>query len=297
MLDIIIIGGGPAGLTAGLYSVRAGADTLLFEEALPGGKMQIIAKLENYPGMASVEGMSISDDMTRQAESAGLKIVNKSISALTVEQDHVTLTAGSEKYESKTAIIASGTVSKLLSVPGEREFTGMGVSYCATCDGPLYRGARVAVVGGGNTAFADALYLARFAGRVYIIHRRDEFRATDVLVKRARECENIEFITPAVVESINGKDLVESITYKRGDAKETVEVEGVFVAVGSLPNVSFVDEKILRTKEGFIITDEHMRTNIPFVFAAGDVRNTPLRQVVTAASDGAVAAEAAAAYI
>ena len=299
MLDIVIIGGGPAGLTAGLYSVRAGMDTLLFEEALPGGKMQIIAQLENYPGMTSVDGMSISDEMTKQAKLAGLKIVNKSIGFLSVDGGHVTVTAGGEKYEAKTAVIASGTVSKKLDVPGEKEFTGMGVSYCATCDGPLYKRGRVAVVGGGNTAFTDALYLSRFAESVFLIHRRSEFRATEVLVKRAREKENIEFITPAVIESINGNEFVESVTYKRNDEETTLtlNVDAVFAAVGSVPSTSFVDEKILRTKEGFIITDEHMRTNIPYVFAAGDVRNTPLRQVVTAASDGAVAAESAAAYI
>ncbi len=301
MLDIIIIGGGPSGLTAGLYAVRAGADVILLEESLVGGKLTTIAQLENYPGIVSVNGMTIADEMEKQAVLSGLRIVNQGVLALDVYEDdgYVLVRTDTDEYKAKCAIIASGTTPKKIGVSGEEQFIGRGVSFCATCDGPLYKNGHVCVVGGGNTAFADALYLSGFAKRVYLIHRRTEFRATNVLVSRAKTRDNIEFIVPAVVTEIIGSDFVTDVEIMSRDTNERsrLSVDAVFAAVGAIPNTSYITDKIETTSDGFVKTDEHMTTNIPFVFAAGDVRSTPLRQVVTAASDGAVAAEAAIAYI
>lgn len=296
MYDILMIGGGPAGLTAAIYGARAGLSVAVVEKAAPGGQITSTHQLENYPGFVQgISGGEFSQDLLEQARRFGAQVFADEIVSLQLEGKIKTAEGKNGKYQSKTVILALGAAPRKLGIPGEAQYVGMGVSYCATCDGAFFKGLRVAVVGGGDTAFEDALYLADLAAEVYLIHRRETFRAQRYLIEKAEKKENIHFIRQAVPLEIGGGMDLEYIILQNVQTgeRQQLAVEGVFVAVGQQPDTALVQGKVDLDAAGYIEADENTGTNIPGVFAAGDVRKKALRQVVTAAADGAVAAMAA----
>ena len=298
--DVAIIGGGPAGLAAGLYAARAGRSALLIEELTAGGQITKTHNVENYPGFEEgIDGFSLAAKMERQATRFGLEMKYTSVRELALSEDVKRIGCGKKEFFARTVILAMGAEPRLLGIPGEVEQMGTGVSYCATCDGAFFRGMPVAVIGGGDTAVSDALYLSRFAERVYVVHRRDTLRAAQVLQDAARQTENIEFVLDCVPEEILGGDAVEGLRIKNKKTEEThiLAVKGVFEAVGTMPRSALVRELLCCDENGYIKTDAQMGTSLPGVYAAGDVRVTPLRQVITAAADGAVAATSAVEYL
>lgn len=301
MLDISIIGGGPAGLTAGLYAVRGGADTMLFEALFTGGQAVKAHHIDNIPGFPEgISGADFSVLLEQQIENTGLSVNYSAVSALDLTGDikKVILTDGT-CLESRTVILAMGAVPRPLGLPNESALTGKGVSYCATCDGAFYKGKRVAVVGGGDTAVSDALYLAGLCEKVFLIHRRDTLRASDALCQVAFRTENIEFVWNTVPTALLGDERLSGLSLRNVQTNETSElsVSGLFVAVGILPASALVRKQLPLDAGGFIPVNASLETAEPGVFAAGDVRVTPLRQVVTACADGAVAAASALEYV
>lgn len=298
MFDLIIIGGGPAGLTAAIYATRAGLSVGLIENAAFGGQISKTHKLENYPGFAEgISGIDFSMEILNQAKRFGTQIIEDTV--VSIEKDSKTIVCRNSNYEYKALILALGAHPRKLEIPGEDQFTGMGVSYCATCDGAFFKGYNVAVIGGGNTALEDAIYLSDIADNVYLIHRRDEFRADEILVKTAKNRPNIKFVLNSIPLSINGDFDITSITVKNVKTQEENEIslEGVFIAAGYLPNTELCRDIVKCNSAGYIITDENMKTSVEGIYAAGDIREKSLRQVVTAAADGAIAATEAYRYI
>lgn len=292
MYDTIIIGAGPAGLCSGIYATRGGLKTAIIEANSVGGQAQTAADIQNFPGIMSTSGFDLCYTMMNQCASFGAEFVFDKITSLTLEGDvkSISLASGKE-LQSKTIVIASGASSRMLGVVGEENFIGKGVSYCATCDGAFFKGKTVAVIGGGNTAAEDALYLEKLANKVYLVHRRDALRADKILCDRL-EKSNVSILWDSVVESLYGKDKIAQMTLKnvKNNTLTTVSVDGVFVAIGQIPN-SQLFENVKKTESGYIETDDVMRTNIEGVYAVGDVREKTLRQVVTACADGAIAAD------
>jgi len=295
--DILIIGGGPAGLTAGLYGARGGLKTVLIEKMFAGGQISTTHLLENYPGFPQgIGGVEISMAMMEQAERFGLSIQYDTVQKLELEGEVKTVVCDGETWQAPVVILCMGAQPRPLGVEREDAMRGSGVSYCATCDGAFYKGKTVAVVGGGDTACEDAMYLSALAEKVYLIHRRDELRAAGVMRQRVLENEKIEVLWNTRVEALLGEGMLEGLQLT-GDHAGALPVSGVFVAVGTIPQTELVKDILPLDGQGAILTDECMRTSINGVYAAGDVRSTPLRQVVTAAADGAVAATEAARYI
>ncbi len=297
MIDIAVIGGGPAGLSAGLYGARSGFSCALFERELAGGQTLKTDIIANYPGFdEGIDGFTLSMRMRRQAEALGLNFISEDVIGFTFEKGVKLIRTSSAEYKAETIIIATGAQPRKLGLPNEDALTGRGVSYCAVCDAAFFKNARVAVVGGGDTAITDALHLARFAAHVTVVHRRNELRANPLLQARANAEPKIEFIYNSVVSEIKGESSVTGIkiadvnTGKLRDA----DVSGLFVAIGNVPRTELVRDKIKLTPGGYVLTDSRMRSSVDGVYAVGDVRDTPLRQVVTAAADGAVAASDAA---
>ena len=302
--QVAIIGAGPAGLAAGLYAARSGLSTIILEMAFPGGQIANAARVENYPGFAQgVSGMELGQYMHQQAEQSGAETLTVEVSSLvpaTQSRDGSHVVKTSEEDVSATAVIvATGARYRMLGVAGETELTGRGVSYCSTCDGPFYRGKKVAVIGGGDTAITDALELTTFASQVTVIHRRDELRAGKVLQEKARNNPKVDFLWNSVVEDVVGEPVVSSLRLKntKNGTMSELQVDGVFVAVGSVPSTGFLGGVLPLDESGCIIVNEQMETDIAGVFAAGDVRHNSARQVITAAGDGATAALSARRYI
>lgn len=292
MYDVIIIGAGPAGLCAGIYATRGGLKTAVIECKSVGGQAQTAADIQNYPGIISTSGFDLCYTMMNQCSSFGAEFIFDEITAVSLDENvkKITLASG-QIVESKTVIIASGASARKLDVENEENFIGKGVSYCATCDGAFFKGKTVAVIGGGNTAAEDALYLEKLASKVYLVHRRDALRADKILCDRL-EKSIVSIVWDSVVQSLSGEDKVAQITLKnvKTDALTSLSVDGVFVAIGQIPN-SQLFENVGKTASGYIITNEVMRTSVDGVYAVGDVRNKTLRQVVTACADGAIAAD------
>jgi thioredoxin reductase (NADPH) len=300
--DIIIAGGGPAGLTAGLYASRARLKTLLLEKASLGGQIVKSDQIENYPCFEkSVSGFELMHNLEKQAKGFGLQVETGSAQSLaTSAEGHMkTITAGERDYQCKALIIATGSEPNTLNLEGEEKLTGRGVSYCATCDGAFFRDKEVAVVGGGDAAVEEALFLARLVKKVHIIHRRDQLRAIKILQERAFSTENITFVWDSVVKKIVGDEAVESLVLNnvKTNNESSLKVEAVFIYVGLHPNTEWLKGTLPLTDQGFIDTNDRMETSLPGVFAAGDVRNKLLRQVATAVGDGSTAAFAAEKYI
>jgi thioredoxin reductase (NADPH) len=298
--DLIIIGGGPAGLTAGLYARRSRLSTLLIERLIPGGQVLTTDWVDNYPGFPEgLSGFDLVDKMRRQAERFELPIISDEVVSLSFKGPEKVIYGSQGVYRTKTLIIASGATYKKLGVPGEGLLGGKGVSYCATCDGPFFRDQEIAVVGGGDTAVQEALYLTRFAKKIYLIHRRDQLRATKILQEKALSNPAIHPVWNALVESIQGTDQVEEIRIKKVDGSpgQTLPVQGVFVFIGILPNTDWLQGTLPLDSQGFIQTNADLATSIPGIFAAGDVRQKQLRQISTAVGDGATAVFSAERYL
>lgn len=304
--DVAIIGAGPAGLSAGLYAARAKLDAVIIERLGEGGQLAITNDIENYPGApANSSGPSLTQRMAEQAKEFGAKIVRDDITEAALDGAVKTLTGKLGTYNAKTVIIANGGKSKPIGCKGEEEFAGKGVSYCATCDAGFFTDLEVFVIGGGDSAVEEAMYLTKFARKVTIVHRRDELRAAKSIQEKAFANDKIEFLWDTVVESINGDGIVESITFKNiktGESHTHVAdpddgTFGIFPFIGFEPLSAIYKDKINMDGAGYIITDENMRTNTQGVFAAGDIRVKSLRQVVTAAADGAIAAVMAEKFI
>jgi thioredoxin reductase (NADPH) len=293
--ELAIIGGGPAGLTAAVYGCRAGLRTLLIEKAITGGQMRLTSEIENWPGLLSVEGADLSDKMREQAEHFGTRFQTEEVLGLNLRGEIKLIKTSGELIAARAIVVASGTRHRNLDCPGAAEFVGRGVSFCAICDAAFMRNETVAVVGGGNSALEEALYLTRFAKKVYLIHRRDELRADKAVADKARASKKIEFRLSSLVEKVDGTDIVEKITLRNLKNQEATELEvaGLFLFVGTLPNSEFLPEEIKKANGGWILTSPSLETSVPGVFAAGDVRETDLRQVITAAADGARAAMSA----
>ena len=299
-LGIAIIGGGPAGLAAGIYAARGGANVKLFEELFPGGQIVKTHRVENYPGMTGgPDGYALAAALEKHAAEFELPVVYGSVSDLKLTEEEKTFTVNGEDYAADAVILCMGAGPRKLGHPDEDRFVGAGISYCATCDGAFYRGKEVAIVGGGDTAVSDALYLSALCSKVYLIHRRDQFRAAATLVDRVKGAENVELVLDSTIVGLSGEDRLSAVTVENKYTHEQRElpVNGLFVAVGILPRTELVRGQVELDEGGFIVTDRFMQTNVPGVFAAGDIRNTPLRQVVTACADGAVAATKAVEYV
>lgn len=300
IFDTIIIGGGPAGLSAGLYASRSRMKTLIIERAKYGGQATTTDELENYPGsIENCTGTGLSQRMRQQAEEFGTEFVKDEVLDVELEGEVKVIKCRKGTYESKTIIIATGATPRLGGFKNELELRGRGISYCATCDADFFTDLDIAVVGGGDSAITEAIYLAKFGESVTVIHRRDALRAAKSLQEKAFANPKIKFVWDSVVESANGDEILEGLTIKNVKTGEVsdLEVNGCFVFVGYLPISELFKGKINMNSRGDIITDEEMRTNIPGVFAAGDVREKLLRQVITAAADGAIAATCAEHYI
>ena len=305
MYDLIIVGGGPAGLAAGIYAMRARLEALLIEHAEPGGQMLLSPDVDNYPGIPSIRGGELAKRMKKHAEGLGLSIQLDGIGQVRKEGDVFIASGQEQEYRARSVVVATGEVPRKLGAAGEEELSGRGVSYCATCDGFFFADKDVLVVGGGDSALAEALYLSGIARKVYIAHRRDEFRGNRLYQERVLSKPNIEVLWSTVVEKIVGKEveglmgeqIVSAVLLRSTPSSATRElpIDGVFMAVGNTPITQMVDCE--KDERGYIITDERMQTSVAGMFAAGDCRKKGLRQICTATSDGAVAATEAGEYL
>jgi len=306
--DVIIIGGGPAGLTAALYTGRARLKTLLLEKIAPGGQAAVAWTIENYPGFPEgIGGPELMDRFKKQVEKYGLEIKSGEVVKINVpSEDELSkgepekvIKTEKEEYKTIALIVATGTRPRKLEVPGEERLIGKGVSYCATCDGPLFKNRKVVVVGGGDTAVKEALFLSKFAEKTTLIHRRDQLRAGKIIEEQALSNPKLEFLLNSVVTEILGETEVQGVRVRNLGTGEdsTLEIKGVFVHIGTLPNTGFLKGVVEMDKKGFIITDENMETSVKGIYACGDVRKKLLRQVVTACGEGATAGFAAGQYV
>ena len=298
--DIIILGGGPAGLSAGIYAARSSASTAIIDISMLGGQPSNYLELENYPGFPIIGGYDLMEKFEEHADKFGVqKFPMQEIKNIDLVSNPKVIETLEGSFKAKTVIIACGAQAKKLGVKGELEFVGRGVSYCAVCDGAFYKEKTVTVIGGGNAAVEEAMYLTKFADKVYIVHRRDALRADKIVQERAFNNPKIEFIWDSKVNEIKGENVVTTAVIENVKTGEITELktDGVFPYIGFTPNVEGITGQVQQDANGFIITDSTMQTSVEGVFAAGDVRNTPLRQVITATSDGAISAVYASKYL
>lgn len=297
--DLVIVGGGPAGFTAALYGARAGRSVLVLEKMAPGGQMAMTENIENYPGFDRIDGLTLAEKMKSAAEAAGAHTRMAEVTAMQLEGTKKTVTTTEGDVTARAVVLAMGAVPRTLGVTEEEEMRGRGVSYCATCDGNFFRGKTVAVVGGGNSAAEDALYLSKLCKQVYVIHRRDTLRASRTEASRLEQAENVTFLWNKQVTALQHDFKLTGVTLRDTQTGEESDLacDGLFVAIGRQPDTALVQDRLACTPEGYLVADETTRTSIPGVFAAGDVRQKPLRQIVTAAADGAVAAHFAQQYL
>lgn len=298
--DVIVIGGGPGGYAAALYAARANLTTLVLEKFSPGGQMATTDIVENYPGFAEgINGFELGMQMKKGAERFGVKTKLAEVKSVELSESPKLIHTSKETLEAKTVIMATGAFPRELGLENEAMLRGRGVSYCATCDGMFYKGKTVVIVGGGNTAVADAIFLAKICEKVYLVHRRDELRASKTYMEALEKTENIEFIWSSEVVEIQAEQFVTGVKVKsrKDDSVRDVPCDGVFVAIGNIPNTELFKGQIDLDEAGYVLADETTKTNIPGVFAVGDMRQKPLRQIVTAVADGAVASKFAEEYI
>lgn len=288
--DVVIIGAGPAGLASALYTSRSGLNTLIIERGLSGGQLQNTEMIENYPGSGAIGGPALAQKMEDDALAFGAEKVWGDVDRIEIDGGYKVVKSGSKEYTTKTVIIGTGTRNRKLGIPGEQGFTGRGVSYCAVCDGAFFKNKELVVIGGGDSAVEEGMYLTQFANKVTIIYRGDTLRAQQLLQDRMSSNEKMNVIWNTVVEEIHGDEKMTNVTLRNDEGNIiTFEADGAFIYIGLLPNTESFENLGITNDSGFIETDGFMRTKIPGVFAIGDVRETPLRQVATAVSDGAIA--------
>ncbi len=298
--DIVVVGGGPGGLTAGMYGARAKMKTVLLEKYLPGGQIANTEEVEDYPGFELISGAELATKMADHAKKFGLEIVSDEVKEIYCEgNDRIVVAASGDIYRAKAVIVSTGGSPTLLKIPGEKEFAGKGVSYCAICDANFFKGEIIAVVGGGDAAVEEGMFLTKFGSKVILIHRRDELRAQKVIQDRAFKNEKMEFIWDTVVESIEGDNKVRKLSLKNVKTGEesTIEVGAIFIFIGFHPNSNIFREELKKDSSGYIITDDKMETSIKGIYACGDVRHQLVRQITNAVGDGTTAAMAAEKYI
>lgn len=298
--DMIIIGGGPAGYTAALYAARAGLDAVLIEKAGAGGQMALTDVIDNYPGFdEGIDGFTLGMKMKNGAERFGIKTILEQVNSVDFKNDVKAVNTAGKTYFAKTVVVSTGADPNELGVKNEREYIGKGIHYCAHCDGRFYKDKTVMVVGGGNTAVADALFLARFAKKVYVVHRRDTFRAEKILVDPILHAENVEVLWNSVPVEFTAEERIRGALIKNTVTNQEIKVsvDGVFVSIGRKPVTYFLEGSVSLDDKGYIIADETCRSSVDGVYAVGDVRTKPLRQIVTAAADGAVAVHFAVEYL
>lgn len=295
--DVAVVGGGPAGYTAALYAARAGFSVVVFEGGVPGGQMVTTDRIENVPGIAQIDGVSLALAMQENAQKAGAETRYETVTSMELGTEIKTLVTSAGSFTARAVILAMGAAPRKLGLENEEKLTGRGVSYCATCDGMFFKGKTVAVIGGGDSAAADALVLSNVCEKVYLVHRRDRLRAGKAYEKPLMERKNIEFVYNAAVERLLGEDSVEGLEILQNGTRRVLPACGVFAAIGRVPRTDSVRGILPLDEQGYLIAGEDTKTPIPGVFAAGDVRKKPLRQIVTAAADGAVAAQAAERYL
>ncbi|HEY2420284.1 MAG TPA: thioredoxin-disulfide reductase [Neobacillus sp.] len=294
--DVIIAGAGPAGMTAAVYTSRANMSTLMIERGMPGGQMANTEEVENYPGYESILGPDLSTKMFEHAKKFGAEYAYGDIKEIVDHGEYKVVVAGSKEYKARAVIITTGAEYKKIGVPGEKELSGRGVSYCAVCDGAFFKNRELFVIGGGDSAVEEGVYLTRFASKVTIVHRRDQLRAQKILQDRAFNNEKVDFIWNHTIKSINGKDgKVGSVTLVStvDDEEQTLDADGVFIYIGMVPLSKPFASLGITNENGYIETNDQMETKVPGIFAAGDIREKTLRQIVTATGDGSIAAQAA----
>lgn len=296
MRDVIIIGAGTAGLTAAIYALRAGKSVLVLEQGTYGGQIVNTPKVENYPGIEQISGYEFASGLFKQAEKLGMEYRNEKVIGVRQEGTCKVVETEGETYEAAALVLATGAKNRPLGVERETELTGRGISYCATCDGMFFRGKKVAVVGGGNTALEDAAFLSNYCEQVYVIHRRETFRGEDKLVKELREKVNVEFLLNKTVQELKGDTTLQAVVLRDKNSGEVsrLEIDGLFVAIGQVPENGIFADLLELDEGGYIVAGEDCRTNVEGIFAAGDCRKKTVRQLTTAAADGAVAALGAA---
>ena len=298
--DVIIIGAGPAGMTAAVYTSRANLSTLMIERGIPGGQMANTEDVENFPGFESILGPDLSNKMFNHAKKFGAEYAYGDIKEIVDGKEYKTVKAGSKEFKARSIIISTGAEYKKVGVPGEKELGGRGVSYCAVCDGAFFKNKRLFVIGGGDSAVEEGVYLTRFASQVTIVHRRDELRAQKILQKRAFDNEKVDFIWNHTIKSINEKEgKVGSVTLVStvDQSEQELEADGVFIYIGMVPLSKPFESLGITNENGYIETNDQMETKVPGIFAAGDIREKTLRQIVTATGDGSIAAQSAQHYV
>ena len=299
MSKVVVIGAGPAGITASIYLKRAGIDLVLIEKMMPGGKISLTHKIDNYPGFTSIGGSDLANHMMNQLMENNIEIVFDEVNEVVKEENKFIVRTTYGEYDADAVIVATGTVERKLGIPGEKEFFAKGVSTCAVCDGGFFKGQPMAIIGGGNSALEEALYLSSITNKVYVVHRRDEFRADQIFVDRINEDPNIEIVTPYNPIEVNGDKMVSSLVLEHAKTKELkeIEIKAMFAYIGAEPNTSFVNIPTIFDEKGYINVNSEMETIVPGLFACGDCIKKNLRQVVTACGDGAVAAMSAVHYL
>lgn len=297
--DIVVVGAGPAGLSAAIYGVRAGKSVLVLEALTHGGQIVNTPEIENYPGIKNISGFEFAQGLYEQAVALGAIVKYEKVNSIEVQDNIKLVKTAKEIYEAKAVILATGAKNRSLGLEREDKLLGLGISYCATCDGAFYRGRDVAVAGGGNTAIEDATFLANYCNKVYVIHRRDSFRAEDALVKALKTKENVEFVLDSNIKELIGTDGLEAVVVENKNNKESrkIEVAGLFVAIGQKPENNEFSSVVNLDDAGYILGGEDTKTNVSGIFVAGDARTKAVRQLATAAGDGAVSGLGAAAYI
>ena len=286
--DVAIVGAGPAGLSAGIFTSRAGLKTICFDHSGFGGLAALSHDISNYPGFNSITGFELTENMFEQAKLNGVEFENAKVKKVKKLENFFEIETDSINIKASKLIIASGTVPKNLDI-GEQDYIGRGVSYCASCDGNFFKNKAVAIVGGGDTAFEYAEYMSRIASKIYLLNRTEDFRATNFRVKKAKDIPNLEIYTSVIVKNIKGEYSVSEIEYEINGETKALKIEGLFVAIGHEPKVDFLDFDVLKDEEGYIVVNSDMETNVKNVYACGDVVKKHFRQVITACSDGAVA--------
>ena len=299
MSKVVIVGAGPAGITAAIYLKRGGIEPILIEKMMPGGKVSLTHKVDNYPGFSSIGGSDLANEFMNQLMANNIEIVFDEVTKITKLEDGFNVKTSYNEYQADAVIVATGTVERKLGIPGEKEFFAKGVSSCAVCDGGFFKGQPMAIIGGGNSALEEALYLSSITNKVYVVHRRNEFRADQILVDRIKKDDHIEILTPFIPLEVKGDNMVSSLVLKNVETNEEKEISinAMFAYVGADANTSFIDIKGLLDDKGYIVVDSEMTTSIPGLFACGDCISKNLRQVVTACGDGAVAAMSAVHYL